>query len=466
MPGPPTLLISTRTQIGIITLLAAGLAIGGFEAGRKSVDAALVPKSDASVTTQPPADPVSQKKRLLKRDHSQITVREIATVPFSELYDVLKSASHEQLLAWAHDLEQMPRGPRQRAAVGAYFKSLVQVDHRAAIEAVLHAKNLLARDAAIDGMMKAAPESIWADLAEMTAQLPYPGRGFAQDNLIPNWSRVDPVAASRFVEKNPFRMDITFSDEPGRVASLLDNWGEIDPSAARNWLEEDVSRQTADAFRALLTSWGRVDRAAAIDYAIANQQRPNFEAATNELVYEFVRSAKEDATRLILLLPPETAKAAVKNIADVTNPKVTDVNLSRPPDYQRPPGEIARWMVTLPVARWEESIGTVAQGWLNDDESSARAWFDQLPPEMRDVAIVSCCRAATSDYQTPDQAIKLGLTISDHRLRDATLGELLRHFQTTAPGALSATQRVNELPVSEEQKAYLRGLIEERENDR
>jgi len=108
---------------------------------------------------------------------------------------------------------------------------------------------------------------------------------------------------------------------PARVASLLDNWGEIDPSAARNWLEEECIASDGGCFPRVAYSWGRVDRAAAIDYAIANQQRPNFEAATNELVYEFVRSAKEDATRLILLLPPETAKAAVKNIADVTNPR-------------------------------------------------------------------------------------------------------------------------------------------------
>ncbi len=147
-------------------------------------------------------------------------------MPFSELYDVLKSASREQLVAWARDLEQMPRGPRQRAAVTAYYKSLIQVDRRTAIEAVLHAQNLLARDAAIDAMTKASPESIWADLAEMTMQLIYPDRGWSGVDLIKNWSRVDPVAASQFIERHPFSAEQKRPDgEDGRVVVAAQQLG-------------------------------------------------------------------------------------------------------------------------------------------------------------------------------------------------------------------------------------------------
>jgi hypothetical protein len=462
MHNPPRLLISPRSPGIVLGLLAVALALGGFQAGRRSVDAAALAKTLAVESTGTVREVAPPKQTLLEHDQNPITVREIATVPFSELYDVLKSASHDQLLAWARDLEQMPRGPRQRAAVTAYYKSLVQVDHRAAIEAVLHAKNLFARDAAIDGMMKAAPESIWADLADMTAQIPYPVRGFAQDNLIPNWSRVDPVAASKFVEKHPSRMDITFS-EPDRVVSLLSNWGEIDPTAARNWVEKDTSRQTADSFRAFLTSWGRVDRAAAIEYAIANQQRPNFEAATNELVYEFVLSAKEDATRLILLLPPEAAKAALKNVADITNPHVIDSNVDHPPNYQRPPEEVARWMVTLPIELWRENIGRVAEGWLNEAPDSAKAWLAQLPPELRDVTVVSIFGDA-KEFQIASQlVVEVGLTIGDPKLRSTTLAGYLRHPDRTTAEALLA---LDEFSIPPEQKAYLRTILTEGENVR
>ncbi|MEY2483521.1 MAG: hypothetical protein QOK24_2049 [Verrucomicrobiota bacterium] len=464
MPAPPTGLNPTRAQTVIIGLTAIVLAIGGFEAGRRTVDAAAVAKIAATKPSQPDSDVSRERKMLVEREHDRIRLDDIATVPFSELYDVLKSASREQLLVWARDLESMPRGPRQRAAVTAYYKSLIQVDHRAAIDAVLHAKNLLARDAAIDAMMKAAPESIWADLAEMTAELPYPGRGYAQDNLIPNWSRVDPVAASQFVEKHQFSPGVKLpGDESDRVVSLLSNWGEIDPAAARKWLEEDASRQTADAFRAFLTSWGRVDHAAAIDYTIANQQRPNFEAATNELVYEFVRSAKEDASRLLLLLPPEAAKAALKKVADVTNPHEIDPNIDRPPNYQRPAEEVARWMVTLPVELWKESIGRVAEGWLKDAPDSAKAWLAQLQPELRDVTVVSMFREAKAFQVASQQVIEVGLKISDPKLRSTTLAEYLRLLGRTTAEALQA---LDEFSIPAEQKAYLRRILRENENVR
>jgi hypothetical protein len=455
-------LTSPRAQAVIAGLAAAALAIGGFQTGRYTVDVAAVANGTTSIPSQSASDPASHREKLLERVQDKITVRDIATVPFSELYDVLKSASREQLLAWARDLEQMPRGPRQRAAVTAYYKSLVQVDHRAAIEAVLHAKNLLARDVAIDGMMKAAPESIWADLAEMIVQLPYWGGGYAQDNLIPNWSRVDPVAASRFVEKYPSRIDITFY-EPSRVVSLLNNWGEIDPSAAKKWLEQDPSRQTADAFLAFLTSWGRVDRAAAIDYAIANQQRPNFEAATNELVYDFVRSAKEDATKLILLLPPAAAKAAMKHVAEITNPPVIDPNIDNPPNYQRSPEEVARWLVTLPGDLWEESLGRVVQGWLREDADSEKAWFAQLPPEIRNRAIVGMCREAKPHNIATDAVIQLAFAIADQSVRDTALREFAHSFSADKTETSDA---INNLPISDVQKAYLGRLIAEKADDR
>jgi hypothetical protein len=454
------MLIGTRTQIAIVGIVAAGLAVGGFQMGRRSVDAAALSMRAAETRADSPSIP-PRSGAIATSDHGDPRISEIATVPFSELYDVLRSASREQLLAWARDLEQMPRGPRQRAAVTAYYKSLIQVDHHAAIEAVLQTQNLPLRDFAIDAMTKASPESIWADLAEMTMEMRYPGRGFSREDLIKNWSRVDPVAASQFIERHPFSAEKGPDGEDWRVVSLLGNWGEIDPAAARDWLEADASRQTKDALRAFVTSWGRADRAGAIDYTVANAHKPKFEGAINDLVYQFVRSAKDDATRLISLLPQRQAKAAVKNLADITNPEVIDPNLDRPPDYQRPPDEVARWMVNLPVDVWNESIGQVAQAWLHEDAASATVWFDQLLPEMREVAIVSLCSARQSSPR--EDVIKLAWTIKDPKLRERSLGAVARSLRMDREDAIEA---VNDLPFSDEQKAYLRRVMPKDQNGR
>jgi hypothetical protein len=441
------MLTGLRTQLAILGLLAAGFAIGGFQAGRSSVDAAALNKDIGETRVESP-NPSQRDGVLEEKPLGQGSVREIATVPFSELYDVLKSASREQLLAWARDLERMPRGPRQRAAVTAYYKSLIQVDHHAAIEALFQAENLNMRDLAIDALLKAAPESIWGDLAEAMVRLPYQGRGAYREDPIWNWSRVDPEAVSRFIESHPVNQE-----EDGRLFSLFCHWPNIDPAAAREWLEAEAARQTKDNFRAFVTSWAEVDPAAAINYAVANATRPNFQAAINDLAYQFMRLSKDDATKLMLLLPAEQAKAAMGNVAYLTGAVLVG---GVPEGYQRPFDEVARWMVSLPVEFWSESIGDIAEEWLERDAPAATGWFNQLSSERREIAIASFCRVAKSE--SVEQVMTLGSTINDRSLRDKALGEFARRLGTERDEAIEA---IGDLPISEEQKAYLRTVMPE-----
>jgi hypothetical protein len=448
MPTPPRGLTSPRAQAVIAGFAAAALAIGGFQTGRYT--AAFANKT-AAISSQPPSQVVSRKDALIERQQDRIIIRDIATVPFSELYDVLKSAPREQLLAWARDLDRMPRGPRQRAAVNAYYKSLVQVDHRAAIDAVMRAENLNMREIALDAITKAAPESIWGDLAEMTTVLPYPKRGNTREDIIWNWSAVDPVAAAQFISDHPVQ------GEDGRLFSLMCNWGEINPEQAWEWLEADPSRQTEDAFRALVSGWADKDREAAIQFVLANALHAEFNKAIDELAYDFVRKAKDAATRLMLRLPPDKAKGALDHIAHIS----TGVILGLPDGYQRPPDEVARWMITLPVDLWNDAIGNVAEGWLKKDGASATSWLNQLQPDLHDAAIASLCRTAGSE--SVEQVLTLGETIIDRKLRDRALGQMARNLGETREESLKA---VDELPISEEQKAYLRKVMVEERNGR
>jgi hypothetical protein len=447
MSDPPRMLTGPRIQIVILGLLAAGFAVGGFQVGRHSVDAAAL-SNRAPGSRADAASLSSSHENLAENDLRHGRVREIATVPFSELYDVLRSASREQLMAWAADLETMPRGPRQRAAVAAYYKSLIQVDHRAAIEAVLHAQDLNMRDVAIVALMKAAPESIWGDLAEMIEHLPHPRRlhGYFPEDIMWNWSRVDPIAASQFIERNPT------SGEDDRLYSLLRNWGEIDPAAAKDWMEQESSRQTKGALVAFLGAWAENDRAAAIDYAVLNAGHENFSDGINELAYSLLREAPDDARSLILRLPPDAAKMAMTKIASTT----TAILIHPPEDYQRPPDVVARWMATLPLELWKDEIGDVVGSWMWHNADAATGWLRQLQPNVRDAALADYCRVG--DSESTEKRFALGLTISDQKLRDEALGELARRLGTTRAEAIEA---VDQLPVSNEQKTYLRKIMPE-----
>jgi hypothetical protein len=442
MPHAPDLFRSRRLQIVFLALAGIVLAAFGFEAGRKSIaaGAASVPKSDAPVTFQTSPNSESPKSTLVQRGSQYITVREIATVPFSELYDVLKSAPHEQLLAWAADLEKMPHGARQRGAVLAYYKSLVQVNHHIALEAILQAQNLLMRDLAVSALTQAAPESTWGDIAQTFTRLPYPRRGTGPEDIIWNWSAVDPVAAADFIATHPVE------DEDRRLYSLLYHWGQIDPLQASDWLEANPSRQTKDSFRALVSAWADTDRPGAIHYVLANASHPEFADAINELAYDFFLTKKDQATNLILLLPPEQAKGALDYAVHMT----TGAFLGLPSDYQRPPEEVVRWMATLPVELWKDAIGGVALEWVKKDAAGATRWLDQLQADSRNVAIAGFCRAAASD--AVEQVLTLGQTITDRKLRDGALGHFARNLRDTRQESI---ETVNELPISEKQKAYL-----------
>jgi hypothetical protein len=446
MPNPPRRLISPRSQGIVLGLVAIALALVGFQAGRRSVDGAVLAKTLAIEPNGPVRDVAPRRRTLFEHDQKSLTVREIATVPFSELYDVLKSASHEQLLAWARDLEQMPRGPRQRAAVTAYYKSLIQVDHRTAIDAVFRAQNLPIRDAALEAITKAAPESIWGELAEALAGLPFPKRVVFGENIISNWSAVDPVAAAKFVETNPL------TDPDDRLVSLLHNWGEIDPHAAREWLEADHSRQTKDAVSAFVNAWARTDRPAAIGYALANALRPEFEDAIKDLASGFLREEQSEATRLMLLLPPESAKAALKQVARDT----ASGNFHLSDNDERSSDLVLRWMLTLPIELWKDAAGGLVDDWLTRDPGAATNWLDQLRPDLRDAAIASFCRGANSG--SVEQVLALSQTITDRQLRDRSLREFARTLRWPPYGSIDA---VDQLPISEKQKAYLRTLMPE-----
>jgi hypothetical protein len=293
----------------------------------------------------------------------------------------------------------------------------------------------------------------------MIEQLLHPRRlrGFFNEDPFWNWSRVDPVAVSKFIETHP-----ASGDGPD-LYPLLYNWGAIDPAAAREWLERDASRQTKDAFRALVTGWAEIDRAAAIEYAVANSARASFEEAVKELAYELFRVSPDDASRLMSLLPPEKAKITMKVVAD----KTTAIILHAPEDYQRPPDVVARWMATQPVDLWKDDIGGVIWGWVRDDADAVTGWLNQLQSNVRDAAIADLCRrggeAADDPRRFDEKAIALGLTITDRKLRDDALGQFARGLGNTREEAIEA---IDQLRISNEQKAYLRNIMPEAVHER
>ncbi|MFN2624110.1 MAG: hypothetical protein ABR611_14835 [Chthoniobacterales bacterium] len=454
MANPSTLLRSTRWQIVFLAAVAMAVTTSAFQAGRQTVDAAVAAKSDAPVTATPSADPVSQKKMLLAHDNSRITVREIATVPFSELYDVLKAAPPEQLLAWGRDLEQMREGPRRTAAIRTFYKSLVQIDPAIARAAVAQIKEKWIQQEAATALLATAPESIWGDLAEFFETVPFPRDSW--ENPIRNWSRVDPVAVSHFIENHPKKLAKDELDDD-RVITLLAEWAEIDPSAAKEWLDADPNRQTEEARSTWVMGFAEHDRPAAASFLIRHASEENFAEAIRRFSYGLFLDARDQMMSFVFQLPPEQARMTVQNVAETTS----GFYLHASEGFQRPPAEVANWLVTLPTDFWTGAMGKVIGTWLLFDAPPAIRWVEQMAPRERDIALADLCRAP-EEHQfggRPEEVVakivQLGLKISDPKVRDESLAAVLPHLAYTDEDRQAA---IEGLPVTKEEKQYLRRL--------
>ena len=101
-------------------------------------------------------------------------------------------------------------------------------------------------------------------------------------------------------------------------------------------------------------------------------------------------------------------------------------------------------------------MGSVAGVWLRNDAAGATTWLNQLQPNLRDATIVSFCRTANAELA--QQVLTLGQSITDHKLRDSALGQFARNLRDTREESIEA---VNDLPISDKQKAYLLQVMPE-----
>ena len=106
-------------SIFIPIVIAIGVTASAFQAGRLSARRKPVtsPTADLSIAQSERRGHASASKTRDQVDAHDVIIRNVATVPFSELYDIMRAASADQILRWANDLENLPAGPRRRRTV-------------------------------------------------------------------------------------------------------------------------------------------------------------------------------------------------------------------------------------------------------------------------------------------------------------------------------------------------------------
>lgn len=376
----------------------------------------------------------------------RILIRNIATVPFVALYDLLRSAPPKTRDGWIKQLNDMPDGPQRNAALSSFYKTLVQIDPRAAAESVAGVHGTYARSLAVDAIVGAAPLSAMGEMANMLIKLP-PEAARVRRNLfrdvLYDWSAVDPVATAHFIEEHP---DVA-------ADLLLSNWARVDPDAAKAWLErQPASLQTdANAIDGLVAGWFERDEANALAFVVAHAREESFTTAIGNLADSLFHRSPDEARTFLLRLPKEARGAGITEIVSMT----TGVVLGLPGDWGRLPKDVANWILTLPEESWSGAMEHILENWERRDETELANWINQLPAGTRDQVAVDYCSASGLSY--PEQAIAIGLTITDASLREQSLRKLMSRWSTDSfEEALSVLQKVQ---LTEAQMQYLVELL-------
>ncbi len=97
----------------------------------------------------------------------------------------------------------------------------------------------------------------------------------------------------------------------------------------------------------------------------------------------------------------------------------------------------------------------VLENWDRRDETGFTNWINQLPVGTRDQVAADYCSAR--NLRHPEQAIAIGLTITDASLRDQSLRKLMSRWSTDSfEEALSVLQQVQ---LTEAEMQYLVELL-------
>lgn len=381
-------------------------------------------------------------------DLNKVTIENIGSVSFEQAYQVVRSAPREQRKAWARQLEKMPDGPQKNAGLSGFFRLLVQIDARAAVDLVRNSRDPRTRIVGAEAIAAAAPETAYWQVAELFLEILKSDRDVEWSytiDVLEAWSKADPTAAARFAEEH--------SDYgPESYAKILRNWAAADPSAAKLWFDGlDEGHQSPEAIRGLVSGWIKSDVAAATEYLARHAGEPKFKEALERNAPQFFEQSPDSARSLVMLLPDAASKQIM---VDEIVQRATGMFLHAPRSFYFKKSEVTRWLVALPQELWSHHMGVLATRWDRDEHADFAAWLVQLPRGMHDAVVIRYCKAA--DAEEAPAALELAATIINPTVRQQALQQLVVGFGRTRAEANDFVQR---LSVTNAQKAQLLRLL-------
>jgi hypothetical protein len=104
----------------------------------------------------------------------------------------------------------------------------------------------------------------------------------------------------------------------------------------------------------------------------------------------------------------------------------TGIVLGLPESCERPPEDVAKRILTLPQESSSEAMANVLENWDRRHAIGLASWINQFLVVRRDHVAADYC--SSRDFEHPEQAIAIELTIKDATLRDQSLRKLMSRW--------------------------------------
>lgn len=427
----------------LIGVIAGG--VPGFSLGRTGHGTSTTP-ADPTMKSLAGLENIKSKSGSIfqaSADESQISLGNITTVPFSELYGVLSALPEQKLIELAAQLNKLPNDKQTAAKIATFFKAWAHIDPRAALRAATMFKSTEAKATAITNVIESADVTQAEALARAIKEWPddVVSRGQRNNFLasaISKWAQITPIEAAKFYDSTSFG-----SMRFGWAASAIaQNWAVTDPQAALAWAQSHSDGEGySSAMSAAVCGWWSKDHAAAEAYALAHLNDQSGRQLASHLANYIYSSDPEHAKEWVMALPDQQTRQQSANM------------LTMQMAWSDPKGA-SEWAVTLPADVRDISLREAMHYWAASDPPSAGDWISGLSGELRDQA--TSAYATTLVRRNPETAAEWAMTISDTKTRDNSLDRIATEWLRR--NAQDATAWIQNSALSAQQKQRLLGL--------
>jgi hypothetical protein len=376
-------------------------------------------------------------------DESRVSLGNITTVPFSELYSVLSALPEEKLNELAAQLNQLPNDKQSAAKIATFFKAWAHIDPKAALRAAITFKSSEAKPTAIAAVIESADVTQAEALARAIKEWPdgVVTRGQRNNFLVSamtKWAQIAPVEAAKFYDSTP----LTTARFSWAASTIAQSWAALDPQAALAWAQTHSDAESySTAVNAAVCGWWSKDHAAAEAYALAHLSDQSGRQLASSLATHIYATDPERAKQWVMALPDQQARQQSANI------------LTMQMAWSDPKGA-SEWAVTLPSDVRDTSLREAMHYWAASDAPAAADWINGLSGALRDQA--TSAYATTLVRKNPATAAEWAMTISDAKTRDNSLDRIASEWlRKNTP---DATAWIQSSALSAQQKQRLLAL--------